>query len=33
VGSSPDNDRTCRYYRTARAWLARREGVREEPVI
>jgi hypothetical protein len=33
VGSSPDNDGTCRYCQTVRAWLARREGVREKPVF
>jgi hypothetical protein len=31
VASSPDNDGTRRHDRTARARLARREGVREEP--
>jgi hypothetical protein len=29
VESSPDNDRSCRNYRTVRAWQARQRGVAE----
>ena len=32
VGSGPDNAGTCWYCQTVRVRLARREGVREEPV-
>jgi hypothetical protein len=33
VASSPDNDGTRRYCRTARVRQARREGGREEPAV
>ncbi len=33
AASSPDNDGTRQHYRMARARQARREGVREEPVL
>lgn len=33
MGSSPDNDGTGRHYQTVRVRQARRDGVREKPVV
>jgi hypothetical protein len=33
AGSGPDNDGTCRYCQRVRVRQARREGVREKPVL